>query len=695
MLDKEALRKTEILLKQFKQDWTGFSKTELKKIVTPLRQVLRFHNYKYYLENSPLVSDWEYDQLFNFLKEIEKKYPDLVTSDSPTQAVGAVVQNDFKKQRHLVPMLSLDNTYNQKELEEFFERVTKLTSATDLTYTVEVKYDGIGIALVYENDQLIRGTTRGNGEVGEDVTLNIKTIANLPHQIPLKQHGIHKLEIRGEIILPLSAFQKLNQEQEETGLPCFANPRNAASGSLRQLDTGVTAARALEARLYQISFLEPTSKMPPSQQEVIKLIKNLGLPASEHQLTTNSAAEIFRFVEKMEREREELPYEVDGLVIKVDNFSYYDQLGYTAHHPRWAIAYKFAARQAQTVLEKIEIQVGRTGVLTPVARLKPVSVSGITVTNATLHNQDEIERKDLRVGDQVIIERAGDVIPQIVKSLVAKRTGQEQKFRMPTKCPICNAKVTRLPEEVAYRCINLNCPAQVQRRLEHFTSKNCLDIEHLGPQNIATLIENKLVHNFTDIYQLKRETLAQLPRWGERSAQNLMDALEKSKQQELWRLLHGLGIRYVGKKTAKTLASTVRDLWELPNFSLAQLRTLSDVGEKVAASVFDFFQTAENLKLLRELEAQGVNFKNNAPLSTKPGKLAGLVFVFTGELEKYSRTEAQGLVEALGAKATEAVSQKTSYVVVGRDPGNKYVKAQKLGVETITEPEFERLVSNQ
>ncbi len=695
MLDKEALRKTEILLKQFKQDWTGFSKTELKKIVTPLRQVLRFHNYKYYLENSPLVSDWEYDQLFNFLKEIEKKYPDLVTSDSPTQAVGAVVQNDFKKQRHLVPMLSLDNTYNQKELEEFFERVTKLTSATDLTYTVEVKYDGIGIALVYENDQLIRGTTRGNGEVGEDVTLNIKTIANLPHQIPLKQHGIHKLEIRGEIILPLSAFQKLNQEQEETGLPCFANPRNAASGSLRQLDTGVTAARALEARLYQISFLEPTSKMPPSQQEVIKLIKNLGLPASEHQLTTNSAAEIFRFVEKMEREREELPYEVDGLVIKVDNFSYYDQLGYTAHHPRWAIAYKFAARQAQTVLEKIEIQVGRTGVLTPVARLKPVSVSGITVTNATLHNQDEIERKDLRVGDQVIIERAGDVIPQIVKSLVAKRTGQEQKFRMPTKCPICNAKVTRLPEEVAYRCINLNCPAQVQRRLEHFTSKNCLDIEHLGPQNIATLIENKLVHNFTDIYQLKRETLAQLPRWGERSAQNLMDALEKSKQQELWRLLHGLGIRYVGKKTAKTLASTVRDLWELPNFSLAQLRTLSDVGEKVAASVFDFFQTAENLKLLRELEAQGVNFKNNAPLSTKPGKLAGLVFVFTGELEKYSRTEAQGLVEALGAKATEAVSQKTSYVVVGRDPGNKYVKAQKLGVKTITEPEFERLVSNQ
>ncbi len=657
------------------------NKNDAKKQIQKLRDEINYHNYQYYVENNPVISDYQYDMLLKELEALETQYPDLITSDSPTQRVGGEPLKGFKTVEHKIPMLSLDNAYSYDELREFDERVKKNT--TDVEYICEPKIDGVSIALIYENGIFIRGTTRGDGIKGDDITSNLRTIRS----IPLRLHGsdLQNAEVRGEVYFPISSFKKFNKEQEKKGEQVFANPRNAAAGSLRQLDPRIVASRPLDTYLYYISYSDTDFK---SQEKSLETLRTAGFrvnPLIEKASTIEDAISYCRI---LETKRETLDYEIDGVVLKVNSFTQQRELGSTIKHPRWAIAFKFTAKQATTRLKDIVIQVGRTGTLTPVAILEPVQVGGVTVSRATLHNFDELKRKDIRIDDMVLVERSGDVIPQVVKSIIEKRTGEEKARVIPRKCPVCGSDVIRTLDEVAVRCPNKQCPARLKWRIEYFASRDAMDIDHLGGQTIDKLIEKGLVDTIADLYALTEKDLLSLEGFKEKSVKNLLDSIEKSKQQGLARLIYGLGLRHVGKYASQLLATQYHSIDELAKKTAEELTQIHGLGQKTAEAIATFFATEENIELINKLKDIGIRTKE----TKKEGRLTGKKFVFTGGLSSLSRPDASDLVMKNGGIVASAIGKDIDYVVVGTDPGSKYEKAKKLGLTIIDENEFKKVV---
>jgi len=657
------------------------NKNDAKKQIQKLRDEINYHNYQYYVENNPVISDYEYDMLLKKLEALETQYPELITSDSPTQRVGGEPLKGFKTVEHKIPMLSLDNAYSYDELREFDERVKK--NITDVEYICEPKIDGVSIALIYENGIFIRGTTRGDGIKGDDITSNLRTIRS----IPLRLHGsdLQNAEVRGEVYFPISSFKKFNKEQEKKGEQVFANPRNAAAGSLRQLDPRIVASRPLDTYLYYISYSDKDFK---SQEKSLGTLRMAGFrvnPLIEKASTIEDAISYCRI---LETKRETLDYEIDGVVLKVNSFTQQRELGSTIKHPRWAIAFKFTAKQATTRLKDIVIQVGRTGTLTPVAILEPVQVGGVTVSRATLHNFDELKRKDIRIDDMVLVERSGDVIPQVVKSIIEKRTGEEKARVIPRKCPVCGSDVIRTHDEVAVRCPNKQCPARLKWRIEYFASRDAMDIDHLGGQTIDKLIEKGLVDTIADLYALTEKDLLSLEGFKEKSVKNLLDSIEKSKQQGLARLIYGLGLRHVGKYASQLLAAQYHSIDELAKKTAEELTQIHGLGQKTAEAIATFFATEENIELINKLKDIGIRTKE----TKKEGRLTGKKFVFTGTLPSMSRPDASDLVMKNGGIVASAIGKDIDYVVVGTDPGSKYEKAKKLGLTIIDENEFKNVV---
>jgi len=671
---------------------------EAKEIIEKLREVIRYHDWRYYVLADPVMSDYEYDKLFHKLKELEAKFPSLITQESPTQRVANELIKEFPKVQHLAPMLSLDNSYNEEDLREFDRRVRELTGLDIVEYSVEPKFDGAGISLVYENDILVRGATRGDGQVGDDITLNLRTIKSIPLIASFSKYGIHKIEIRGEVLIRKDVFKKLNEERLEEGLPPFANPRNAAAGTLRLQDPKEVAKRGLEAFVYQITYAvdkEGNNLLGTKikkHNESIKILFELGFKSPYKEIKVcKGINEVIEYCNLWQEKRDDYPYEIDGMVVKVNDISLYDILGTTSHHPRWAIAYKFKARQATTRIIKVIFQVGRTGAITPVAKLEPVEIGGVIVSSVSLINEDFIKEKDIRVGDLVLVERAGDVIPYVVKVIKEARTGVEKPIEFPKNCPSCGSPIVKPVGEAVYRCVNINCPAQVVERINHFASKDAMDIRGLGEATVKRFYKLGILKSIPDIYRLPFDKIKNLEGFGEKSVENLKKAIEESKNRPIYRLIYGLSIRYVGLTTAKTLAKEIKCVEDLRNWSVEKLMTLPDIGYVVAHSIYDFFHNEQNLKTVKELEKLGVKTCEEKEIKVAD-KLKGLTFVFTGELECCSRKEAQELVESLGGKATNSVSKKTSYLVVGKNPGSKLQKAQKLGIKIINEEEFLKLV---
>ena len=659
---------------------------EVRKEVERLRELVNYHNIKYYRDDNPEISDAEYDELFRRLVELEKKYPELITPDSPTQRVGAPPLEKFEKITHLTPMFSLDNAMNPDELREFDRRIKRmLGTSRDIEYTAEPKIDGLAINLIYERGRFISGATRGDGITGEDVTQNLKTIRELPLRI-MDKNPPELVEIRGEVYMKLKEFQELNKERERKGEPLFANPRNAASGSVRQLDSNITASRKLHLFVYQLG--EVRGRSFKTQWEVLNQLRSWGFPVQDKIRLCKSIDEVVDFYQKLIEERDKtFEYEIDGLVVKVNSLELWARLGETARAPRWAIAVKFPPRQKTTKIKDIIVQVGRTGALTPVAILEPVEVGGVIVKRATLHNQDEIDRKDIRIGDTVIVQRAGDVIPEVVKPILEKRPKNAQKFTMPEKCPVCGSKVVRPEGEAIHRCININCPAQIKERIKHFASRNAMNIEGLGDKIVELLFERELVKSIADLYRLKKSDLVGLPGFAEKSARNLIDALEQSKKTTFSRFLYALGIRLVGEHTAQLLAEHFKNLGELARASLEDLMNIEGIGPEVAHSIKDFFENKDNQKLVRELLELGISFKEEKkPARETP--LSGKTVVLTGALDSMPREQAKVLIQRAGAKVASSVSKKTDLVIVGKDPGSKYDKARALGIKLINEQEF-------
>ena len=661
---------------------------EIQERVEKLREEIRRYDYYYYVLNQPLISDAEYDKLFRELLELERKYPELVTPDSPTQRVGAPPAEEFAPVEHAIPMLSLANCFNDEELEEWDDRVRRMLGGEPVEYVCEPKLDGLSVELVYVDGVFTVGSTRGDGRVGEDVTRNLRTIKQVPLRLfPLNGKVPRLLEARGEVYMEKEAFRRLNEERERAGEPLFANPRNAAAGSLRQLDPNVTASRPLKIFFYAMGRAEGIEIR--SQVELLTTFPKLGLPVNPLWKLCKTLDEVKAFYRELLAMRHELPYEADGMVVKVNDFAQREVLGEVSRAPRWAIAYKFPAEEATTRVLDIVVQVGRTGALTPVAILEPVEVSGATVSRATLHNEDEIRRKDIRIGDWVIVRRAGEVIPEVVKSIPERRTGAEKEFKMPERCPACGGPVVRPPGEVAYRCENLSCPARIKESIRHFASRRAMDIEGLGEKLVDKLVETGLVRKLSDIYRLKKEDLVNLERMGEKSAQNLLEQIERSKNAGLARLIFALGIRYVGEHLAEVLAEHFPSLEALSNATYEELIQIPEIGPRIAQSIVDFFRNEENRKLIQELKELGVKTEAEKP---KEGPLSGKTFVFTGALSAFTREEARRLVESLGGRVASGVSRKVDYVVVGADPGEKLRKAQELGITILTEEEFRKLV---
>jgi DNA ligase (NAD+) len=667
---------------------------EARRRVEELRREIRKHNYYYYVLDSPIISDAEYDALMRELQELEARFPELYDPTSPTQQVGAPPQEEFRPVRHTLPMLSLANAFNEEEVREFDRRVKRLLDGGPVEYIVEPKYDGLAVELIYEDGVFTVGATRGDGEVGEDVTLNLKTIKSIPLVLrePEGRPLPKRLAVRGEVYMDIADFKRLNEERLAQGEPPFANPRNAAAGSLRQLDSRITARRPLKIFFYDVGQCEGIEFQ--TQEELLKTLPEFGLRVNPLFRKCGTIEEAIAFHHELEREREALPYESDGVVIKVDRFELRRRLGEIARAPRWAVAYKFSPRQATTRIKEIILQVGRTGAITPVALLEPVELAGATISRATLHNQEEIAAKDIRIGDLVLVERAGDVIPEVVKAIPEARTGEEREFVMPEHCPVCGSRLVRPEDEVLYRCPNISCPARIKESIRHFASKGALDIEGLGDKLVNQLVEKGLVREVADIFHLKREELVALERMGEKSAANLLEAIERSKQVPLSRFIYALGIRHVGERLAELLAKHYATIEELMEATEEELQAVPEVGPEVARSISQFFSTEKNREAIKRLLEAGVR-----PIPEKveieearPLPLAGKRFVFTGALRAFTREEAEELVRRLGGEASSSVSRKTDYVVVGEAPGSKLAKAQELGVKVLSEEEFKRLL---
>ena len=660
--------------------------------IRELRTLIEQHNRSYYTQDTPTVSDAEYDTLLRELLALEDRYPDLVTPQSPTQRVGAAPLAKFAAVTHRLPLLSLENSANEDETRDFDLRVKKtlgLAPGQEIDYICEPKIDGLAIELVYTNGALTIASTRGDGQTGEDVTDNVRTIRSLPLQL-MAADIPPLLEVRGEVFLSLEAFQRINRDKEENGEPPFANPRNAAAGSLRQLDPRITARRPLSIFCYAPGLVEGTAFT--SQRNFLDSITAWGLPVNPLVRQTRGIEQAIHRYREMQAQRESLPYEIDGMVIKVDSYAVQRELGEKSRSPRWAVACKFPPRQAETVVMDILPSVGRTGVITPVAQLRPVEISGVTVSRATLHNWNEIALKDIRIGDSVLVERAGDVIPAVVRVLVEKRTGTELEFPPPTHCPECGAELVQIIDEVAIRCMGLSCPPQIRRSIIHFASRNAMDIEGLGDKCVEQLLSLGLVKSVADLYTLTKDDFMHFERMGDKLAGNLLTAIEQSKRQELWRFIFGLGIRHVGEQTAKALAQAFGSLEQIRKASLEELTSIRDIGETVAQSICTFFKNRNNLAVIDHMLEIGVIPTVNR--KKVGGKFTGTSFVFTGSLERFTRDQARLLVEDAGGNVMGSVSKKTGYVVAGEDSGSKLVKARELGITVLSEEDFLALLEN-
>lgn len=664
--------------------------------VEELREVLRFHEQRYYILNDPLISDFEYDSLYKQLEALEKENPDLVVPDSPTQRVAQGLTREFPSVQHLVPMLSLDNSYNSEDLVDFDRRARELTGLKEIEYCIEPKFDGASISLIYESDRLVRGATRGDGVRGDDITPNIKQIRTIPLSAKFSDYGLQTVEIRGEVLINKDNFKKFNDSLAEQGLPPLANPRNASAGTLRIKDPIEVRRRKLEAFVYHVSYytlLDGGTDLHTHSQ-ALDMLGDLGFRSPDREKKVLMGIEaVIDYCQRFETGRDDLPYEIDGMVIKVNDFGLQEKMGMTSHHPRWAMAYKFKARQATSKLVSVGYQVGRTGNIGPVAKIDPVPIGGVTVKSVSLFNEDVIREKDIRIGDTVLVERAGDVIPYIVKPLIELRTGTEKPIQFPKHCPSCGTELFRSEDEAAWRCININCPAQVLERLIHFSSKDAMDIRGLGSAIIEKFYTLGLLTSIPQIYQLDYTAIGQLEGFGQKSIDNLRAAIENSKKQPLHRLIFALGIRYVGETMAKTLAHAVDRLLDLKNFDEEALQNLEDVGPKVAGSVVQFFSNSENIRLIKALESVGLQTRNEKRDFSHGGGLEGLTFLFTGTLAQLKRSEAEELVEQNGGKIVSGVSSKLNYLVVGEDAGSKLEKAKKINsVKIISEGQFIKMV---
>jgi DNA ligase (NAD+) len=667
----------------------GFMASEaIKKKVEKLREEIEYHNTLYYVLDQPEISDAQYDRLLRELEKLEEEYPELRSPNSPTQRVGAPPLEAFEIVRHTLPMLSLANAFDEKEARDFDKRVKKfLGSSTDIAYVAEPKLDGLAVELVYERGQFVVGSTRGDGVNGENITQNLRTIKTIPLQLIRKEISVpERLEVRGEVIIQLKKFKELNRKREEMNEALFANPRNAAAGSVRQLDSKITAERPLEIYCYGLG--EVRGKTFKTHWEILQTFPKWGLRTNPNIQRCQNIDEVLEYYHKMNEKRETLPYEIDGIVMKVDHLDLQTRLGEISRSPRWALAFKFQPKQETTKILDIIVQVGRTGALTPVALMEPVKVGGVEVSRATLHNQDEIDKKDVRIGDIVVIQRAGDVIPEVVQVITSKRKRTEKKFKMPSKCPVCGAEVIK--EEAIHRCIGLDCPAQLKGRIKHFASKRAMDIEGLGVKLIDQLVDKGLVKDVADIYYISKKELIELERMADKSAQNIIDAIEKSKTKPLSKFLYALGIRHVGETTAEDLARRFSRLDDFFHLSEEDLMEVEGIGPEVAASVHQFFRDKKNKESIELLKKSGV--KVIEPKSKEKGKLAGKTFVFTGILKVFGRDEARNIVESLGGMTTSSVSKKVDYVIVGEDPGSKFDKAKELGIKTLTEEEFKKMI---
>ncbi|HMK28507.1 MAG TPA: NAD-dependent DNA ligase LigA [Terriglobales bacterium] len=666
------------------------TKADPQQQIEALRGQIRYHEHRYYVLDNPEISDAEFDRLMRELKALEAKHPELLTPDSPSQRVGGKPREGFVKVEHSSPMLSLDNAYNQDELRDWERRVHELSGQTTVEYVCELKLDGLSMALQYAEGRYQRAVTRGDGSVGEEVTPNVRTIRSVPLTAELRKSGLPgDFEVRGEVVMPLKAFERMNEERERQNLPRFANPRNAGAGAVRVLDPTITASRQLDFFAY--SLLVAGRVYLPKQSDALEALAKAGFKVNRSWRAVEDLSEVRSYIEEWEGKRDRLPYEIDGIVIKVNQVALQQRLGFTGKAPRWAIAYKYAARSGMTEVEDILVFVGRTGKLTPVAALKPVSIGGTTVSRATLHNQDEIERLGVKIGDWVVVERGGDVIPKVVKVVEDKPRGQ-RTFRMPDRCPVCGSHVVREEGEVDYRCVNANCPAKLHETILHFASRGVMNIEGIGDALANQLAERELVKNVADIYKLTLDQLMSLERMGRKSAQNVLDEIEASKKLPLERVIYGLGIRFVGERTAQFLAEHFGSMDALMQASLEQLEEVNEVGPRIAASIREFLDEPKNRELVEELRKAGLQFQGKK--RERGTLLAGKTFVLTGTLANYSRDQAKKMIEDAGGRVSGSVSRKTDYVVAGADAGSKLEKARELGVKVVDERGMLELVES-
>jgi DNA ligase (NAD+) len=664
---------------------------KVKQRIEELRKVINHHNYRYYVLDSPEISDAEYDELMRELQQLESEHPELVTPDSPTQRIGAPPVEAFGVVEHPLPLLSLTNAFSYEELAAWHKRVSKLLGGRQFDLVCEPKIDGLAVALTYVDGLLVTGATRGDGYRGEDITKNLKTIRSIPLSVP--KEAPPRFEVRGEVYLPKAGFKKLNEERAKEELPLFANPRNAAAGSVRQLDSSITAKRPLDIFIYGLGWAEGKA-VPDTHWEIMQYLKSLGFKINPNIALRRSLDEAEKYHQSWVESREKFPYEADGIVVKVNSIALQQELGTVAHEPRWAIAYKFPAVQGTTKLIDIGINVGRTGSLNPYAILEPVRVGGVVISSAALHNEEDIHRKDIRIGDWVVVQRAGEVIPEIVEPIVSRRTGKEKIFHMPGRCPICGSEVIKPEGEAMHRCTNAACPSQALERIKHFVSRGAMDIDGVGEKLCQALFEAGLIKDAADLYYLTREQLLGLERMADKSASNVLSSIERSKDRPLARVIFALGILHVGDQYAELLAEQFQSIYQLSKASQEKLSTLPSIGPKIAESIVAFFRQKGNRRIIEKLKKAKVKLETEKVKEAKPEELplSGLEFVLTGKLEFFSRSEAEAKIKALGGKAGSDVTRKTSYVVVGADPGSKLAKAKKLGIKTLSEAEFLELL---